>query len=185
MNIEGLNIKNWLLVVIQAIIAVFMCYQCMIIKEQNGIIKEQNDRIKCQRLSDRYFNIYKHYKKDLEDLKPSSHPDENPYKVEEELIRIANNTIRHFSFESENAYLVFKALENVLSYKYPENKTDLENKKEHKNKKDPENQKNHILANLKEEKPQLSEIIEALKEDNEKWPNEKDYNLWNKETECF
>lgn len=123
----------------------------------------------CQRISDLYFRVYRHYRDDINKLNSSDYPNLDKRKIIIEMTRIANNTIRHFSFESERPYLVFKALNAILSYHYSENE---------------KNQS--ILSKLPtEKKPELKDIVSKLKDEDSKWPGYKDYKDWIKKNDCF
>ena len=123
----------------------------------------------CKRVSDLYFRIYTHYRDDINTLNSSNYPNLDKRKITVEMKRIANNTIRHFSFESERPYLVFKALEAILSYHYSENE---------------KNQS--ILDKLpKEKEPKLKDVVSELEKEDQKWPNYKKYQNWINKNNCF
>ena len=123
----------------------------------------------CKSVSDLYFSVYRHYRDDINTLNSSDYPNLDKKKITIEMKRIANNTIRHFSFESERPYLVFKALDAILAYHYSENEKGQS-----------------ILDKLpKGKKPELKDVVFELKKEDLKWPDYKNYQNWINENNCF
>ena len=163
--------------ILQICLCVLIYLQINPIKRQNILINEQTRNAECQGIQDRYFQIYRYYRDDIDKLETPIYASMLEGKLKTEMKRIASNTIRHFSFERDNQFLVIKALESALSYTYPERQkiSNLRDK-----------QKRFLASIGTEDKESiLKDVLELLREDNSKWPMGEEYASWKSHQPCF
>ena len=171
------NSIQFLILVTQILLCYFIYLQLAPIMKQNVLLEEQIDRQECQRMQDRYFQIYKHCQEDIDKLETPFYANILESKLKAEMKRMANNTIRHFSFEKDNPFLVVKVLESTLSYTYSEQEklSGLGNE-----------QKRFLASiDVQDKKRILKEVLELLRNDNSKWPTEEEYASWKSHQPCF
>ena len=171
------NSIQFLILVTQVLLCYFIYLQLGPIMKQNVLLEEQIDKQECQRLQDRYFQIYKHCQEDIDKLETPFYANMLEGKLKTEMKRMASNTIRHFSFEKNNPFLVVKVLESALSYTYSEQEeiSDLGN----------QNKRFLASIDIHDRERILKEVLQLLRKDNSKWPTEEEYTSWKSHQPCF
>ena len=163
--------------ILQICLCVLIYLQIDPIRRQNTLINEQINNEECHRIQDRYFQIYRYYRDDMDRLGGSFYVSMLESNLKAEMKRMANNTIRHFSFENDNPFLIIKALESALSYTYSDREkiSDLGN------------QNKRFLASINPQDRErfLKEVLELLRNDESKWPTKEEYISWKSHHPCF
>ena len=89
---------------------VFMCVAFVYVSCQSAKTEY------CKRQQRKYFAIYRYYRDDIKEAeqKQSTINPENDELIKEG-VRIAENTMRHYSFKNDTQYLIIKALEATFT----------------------------------------------------------------------
>ncbi len=163
--------------ILQICLCVLIYLQLNPIRNQNTLINEQINNEKCHRIQDRYYQIYRYYRDDINNLGSSFYASMLEGKLKTEMKRIASNTIRHFSFENDNPFLIIRALESALAHTYSD-----QQKVSHL-----KNQNKRFLASIdvQDRERILKEVLGSLREDNSRWPTEEQYTSWISYQSCF
>ena len=100
------GVFNFLMIVTQ----IFMCVAFVYVSCQSAETEY------CKRQQEKYFRIYRHYRDDIKEVEQKRNII-NPENDElmKEGARIAENTIRHYSFKNDTQYLIIKALEATFT----------------------------------------------------------------------
>lgn len=148
---------------------------CDVAKTMKNMYDDFQSSERCKWDRDKYFEIYRHFKEDIKGQERGvyTYSQVNDKKIKEG-IRIAQNAMRHYSFNNNNPYLIIRSLDAVFLDNSPEDKSAIEQEAQRK----PDN-----TTFEQEREKLLRKVREGLNDI--RWPTFEEYQNQKENDKCF